>query len=125
MSDLDVGRLADGEAGGGGGQGEEKVGCTFGWRWIILFSGWFSFAFFSATLYTSGKYQSTVSNYHQIVLTFYITIGETSDQCDVHCAGLFFVIYLNEFGEARSRTAWVGQVFRKHFLVSPGRFFKN
>ena len=31
---------------------------TFGWRWIILFSGWISFALFSATLYTSGKYLS-------------------------------------------------------------------
>ena len=69
MSDLDVGRLADGEAGGGGGQGEEKVGCTFGWRWIILFSGWFSFALFSATLYTSGKYISVINQLLATVLS--------------------------------------------------------
>ena len=40
---------------------------TFGWRWIILFSGWISFALFSATLYTSGKYLSD-----QIALFFLI-----------------------------------------------------
>ena len=68
MSDPDVGRLADGDAGGGGQRcGGEKVGCTFGWRWIILFSGWFSFALFSATLYTSGKYLSVINQLQAIV----------------------------------------------------------
>ena len=58
MSDLDLGRLADGDAGDRGVLVDQKLGCGFGWRWVILFSGWFSFALFSATLYTSGKFLS-------------------------------------------------------------------
>ena len=79
MSDLDVGRLADGDAGDRGVLVDQKLGCAFGWRWVILFSGWFSFALFSATLYTSGKFLSvkTSTNCRKI----YFTI----DQYDVHC----------------------------------------
>ena len=95
MSELDVGRLADGDAGDRGDLVDEKPGCGFGCRWIVLFSGWFSFALFSATLYTSGKFYFTFDQYYP------------------HCAGLFFVIYLQEFGEARSRTAWVSISFFK------------
>ena len=62
MSDLDAGRLADGDAGDrGAGQRsclDQKLGRAFAWRSLILFSGWFSFALFSATLYTSGKHLS-------------------------------------------------------------------
>ena len=117
-SDLDVGRLSHGEAGGRGDLVvdqklgdhlvDQKLGCGFGCRWVILFSGWFSFALFSATLYTSGKFRS---NCRQIYFTF--------DQYDVHCAcaGLFFVIYLQEFGEARSKTAWVSFSFFKQILT--------
>ena len=63
MSDLDVGRLSDGDADGDTGGGiqrsclDQEHGWDFPWRWIILFSGWFSFALFSATLYTSGECQ--------------------------------------------------------------------
>ena len=99
MRDLDVACLPEGDdgdrgdlvAGDRGGLVDQNLGCSFGsWRWIILFSGWFSFALFSATLYTSGKFISG-KNCCQI--------------CFI--AGLFFVIYLQEFGEARSTTAWV------------------
>ena len=115
-SDLDVGRLSHGEAGGRGDLVvdqklgdhlvDQKLGCGFGCRWVILFSGWFSFALFSATLYTSGKF---LSHCRQIYFTF--------DQYDVHCAGLFFVIYLHEFGEARWKTAWVRILFFKFFGI--------
>ena len=41
----------------------------------------------------------------------------TNMMCIVHCAGLFFVIYLQEFGEARSKTAWVSFSFFKQILT--------
>ena len=34
---------------------DKKPSFGSGWRWVILLSGWLSFALFSATLYTSGR----------------------------------------------------------------------
>ena len=74
--------------------GDKKPSFGSGWRWVILLAGWLSFALFSATLYTSGRQFSQA--------TVFSSINELNE-----IAGLFFVIYLEEFGETRSKTAWV------------------
>ena len=107
MSDLDVGRLTDGDADGDTGGGSQRScldqehGWDFPWRWIILFSGWFSFALFSATLYTSGECQ--------IGLFFDFTIDGASDQYGVQVSSLSF-IFMN---------------LGRHALKQPGSVFSS
>ena len=78
--------------------GDKKPSFGSGWRWVILLAGWLSFALFSATLYTSGR------QFYEVTVFFpvFSSINELNE-----IAGLFFVIYLEEFGETRSKTAWV------------------